>query len=180
MRGDVPIPGSTRARLLNVAFELFGTQPYETVDVKELSKRAGVTIGALYHHFGSKQGLYDVLRDEMIQRLLDRIEAVTESVPSKQLLAAALLTAYDGVFRIKAGHFIDQGPLDSSGALVQVFSNVARIARLPEPEISGQLLVATLQAALRVGSKSADAQQQARVALVQLVSSNLTSAAQED
>jgi AcrR family transcriptional regulator len=39
------------------------------------SKKAdGSPTGALYHHFGSKLGLYDLMRDDVERRLLDRME----------------------------------------------------------------------------------------------------------
>jgi hypothetical protein len=44
------------------------------VTVGEIAAGAGVTTGPLYHHFGSKLGLYAFVRDEAERRLLDRME----------------------------------------------------------------------------------------------------------
>ena len=49
---------STRAALVKAARELFGTRGYADVPGDEVVKAAGVTRGALYHHFGDKQGLF--------------------------------------------------------------------------------------------------------------------------
>ncbi len=34
----------------------------------------GVTTGVLYHHFGSKEGLYAVVREELERRVVDRMD----------------------------------------------------------------------------------------------------------
>ena len=48
--------------------------PFDEVTVGELADAAKVTTGALYHHFGSKFGLYAFVRNDVEQRLLDRME----------------------------------------------------------------------------------------------------------
>src|SRR5713226_4916369 len=103
MHGDIPIPGSAKARLINAGIRQFSQHGYEAVDVDSVAAEAGVTTGSLYHHFQSKKAFYGVLRDDMTQRVLDRMEAVAESVEPERAVNAALLAAYDGVLRIKAG-----------------------------------------------------------------------------
>jgi AcrR family transcriptional regulator len=71
--------------------------------VSELAAAAGMTTGSLYHHFGSKLGLYAVVRHDVERRVVDRMRgaaAVTEvaSVPDA---AAVLLVGYD--YLVKAG-----------------------------------------------------------------------------
>ncbi len=49
-----------------------------------MSAAAEVTTGALYHHFGSKLGLYTFVRDDVERRLLDRMEgAVSPTVGTR-------------------------------------------------------------------------------------------------
>ena len=74
MREWIPVPGTSKARLVSTALERFGARGYEAVGVSELATTAGVTTGSLYHHFGSKLGLYEVVREEAERRVLDRME----------------------------------------------------------------------------------------------------------
>ena len=48
---------SAREKVLAAAEELFFEQGYDATSVREVVERAGVTKGALYHHFTSKEDL---------------------------------------------------------------------------------------------------------------------------
>ncbi|MGY0499204.1 TetR/AcrR family transcriptional regulator [Nocardia sp. FBN12] len=48
----------TRRLLLDAAREHFGTVGYAATSMDELTASAGLTRGALYHHFGGKTGLF--------------------------------------------------------------------------------------------------------------------------
>jgi AcrR family transcriptional regulator len=61
--GDLPATRAeraqaTRRRLIDVAVELFAERAFNDVQVSEIAQRAGVAHGVLFHHFGSKRGLY--------------------------------------------------------------------------------------------------------------------------
>lgn len=47
----------TRARLIASARRAFATQGYAQTSMDDFTARAGLTRGALYHHFGDKKGL---------------------------------------------------------------------------------------------------------------------------
>ncbi|OWY62633.1 hypothetical protein B7486_57375 [cyanobacterium TDX16] len=65
----------TRRNLLDAARRLFGEQGYEHVSAEELVAAAGVTRGALYHHFEDKQDLFRTLVVEVEEELDGRIRA---------------------------------------------------------------------------------------------------------
>jgi AcrR family transcriptional regulator len=79
----------TRTRLLDAAAELFAEQGVDAVSVDAVAEAAGRTSGAVYAHFGSKQGLLlallDSWKDSALAVLLAEV-AVTES-PRRQLAA---------------------------------------------------------------------------------------------
>jgi AcrR family transcriptional regulator len=79
----------TRARLVAAAAELFAEQGVDAVSVDAVAEAAGRTSGAVYAHFGSKQGLLlallDSWKDSVLTVLLAEV-AVTES-PLGQLAA---------------------------------------------------------------------------------------------
>lgn len=93
MREWVPVPGSTKAKLLDGALTAFGARSYDAVAVGELAEHAGVTIGSLYHHFGSKPGIYTTVRDDVEQRVLDRMEGAAAVAPTRP--GVVLLVGFD-------------------------------------------------------------------------------------
>src|SRR5262249_17763295 len=63
----------TRARLVTIATELFATAGYNAVSLEQVCLRAGVTRGALYHHFPGKEGLFRAVCDEVAADLSARV-----------------------------------------------------------------------------------------------------------
>lgn len=51
----------TRRRLIDTARELFATKGYDATSVDDLLAGAGVSKGALYHHFRDKQALFEAV-----------------------------------------------------------------------------------------------------------------------
>ena len=77
-RARAEIIEDTRARLIASARLAFATQGYANTSMDDFTARAGLTRGALYHHFGEKQGLLaavgaplDGEMDAHLQRLSD-------------------------------------------------------------------------------------------------------------
>jgi AcrR family transcriptional regulator len=63
----------TREALEGVARELFETRGFATVSAEEIVAAAGVTRGALYHHYGGKEGLFEAVAEAAMQRLHDKL-----------------------------------------------------------------------------------------------------------
>jgi len=59
-------PGRTRKRLLQAAFQEIHLFGFRSADVDAILAQAGVTKGALYHHFDSKEALGYAVVDEVI------------------------------------------------------------------------------------------------------------------
>jgi AcrR family transcriptional regulator len=68
----------TRARLLDAAAGLFAERGIDAVSVDTVADAAGRTSGAVYAHFGSKQGLLLALLDEWAHSLVTVIAAEFE------------------------------------------------------------------------------------------------------
>lgn len=70
--------GATRAALIAAARELFAEHGYASVATEQIVKRAGVTRGALYHHFDGKRDLlravYEQIESELARRLGEAAE----------------------------------------------------------------------------------------------------------
>ena len=62
-----------RAQLLDVSRELFAERGFEATSIEEIAHRAGVSKPIVYEHFGGKEGLYEVVKDREVQRLIAQI-----------------------------------------------------------------------------------------------------------
>ena len=75
MDGDAPAEGhggrrgDTRARIQQVALELFAEQGYERTSLREIAERLGVTKAALYYHFKSKEDIVRSFTEDHFARL---------------------------------------------------------------------------------------------------------------
>lgn len=63
-------PARTRERLLQAAFQEVHRSGFQSADLESILSTAGVTKGALYHHFESKEALGYALVDEVIERII--------------------------------------------------------------------------------------------------------------
>ena len=64
---------ATRRKLLRVARSLFATRGYAGTSIEDITRRANVTRGALYHHFSDKQDLFRAVHVEMERELMEAI-----------------------------------------------------------------------------------------------------------
>lgn len=65
----------TRAKILDAAIKLFSTRGYNAASVDDICKEAGISKGAFYHHFESKQALFLALLDGWLQAIDNAIDA---------------------------------------------------------------------------------------------------------
>ncbi len=64
----------TRSHILDVAGELFAGRGYDATSVADICARSGVTKGAFYHHFASKQAVFLELRDRWLAPLETQLQ----------------------------------------------------------------------------------------------------------
>jgi AcrR family transcriptional regulator len=69
---------ATRAALIAAARALFAERGYAGVGTEEIVKRAGVTRGALYHHFGGKRELLRAVYEQMETEFMERLAAAAQ------------------------------------------------------------------------------------------------------
>jgi AcrR family transcriptional regulator len=76
----------TRTRLIDAAIERFAADGLGA-SFDAVAAEVGVTKGALYHHFGSKEGLVEAVYKEAIGRHADRVlAAIAEGTGRERLL----------------------------------------------------------------------------------------------
>ncbi|HEX4186905.1 MAG TPA: TetR/AcrR family transcriptional regulator [Solirubrobacteraceae bacterium] len=78
---------ATRAALIATARALFAERGYAEVGTEEIVRAAGVTRGALYHHFAGKRDLFEAVYEEVERQLVERIAASAISSASDPLQA---------------------------------------------------------------------------------------------
>ncbi|MGI5531661.1 TetR/AcrR family transcriptional regulator [Streptomyces syringium] len=66
-------------RLLAAATRLFADQGYDRTSVQEIVEAAGVTKGALYHYFGSKDDLLHEVYARVLRLQQERLDALADS-----------------------------------------------------------------------------------------------------
>lgn len=135
---------ATRAALIAAARPLFAARGYGGVGTEEIVRAAGVTRGALYHHFSGKRELFRAVYEEVERQLVE------------QIAQSAIASASDPLAALHAGA---QAFLDACEDPA-----VQRIALLDAPAVLGWeqwreigmsygfgLVEATLQAAVDAG-----------------------------
>lgn len=88
--GRVERGRTTREGLIAVARELFGEHGYDGASIGAVLDAAGLARGALYHHFASKEALFDAVLDHEVARIA-------------RTAAAAARDADDPVTSLRAG-----------------------------------------------------------------------------
>ena len=68
---------ATRRDILAAAKTLFARDGYATTPLSAIVEAAGVTTGAVYHHFGDKQGLFRAVAEAVEVEILQRIAAAS-------------------------------------------------------------------------------------------------------
>ena len=133
MKEWIPIPGTSKDILIKVALEEFSSKGYKGVNIVELANKANMTTGAIYHHFGSKMKLYELIRSEMEQRIIDRMEGITSVFdnPSKGL-ELALITGIKFAVKINICKLLSEdAPNEKVDKVADFLSSFNEDANLP-------------------------------------------------
>ena len=78
---------ATRNALMAAGQALFARHGYADVSVGQIAKDAGVTTGAIYHHFDSKEGIFRAVYDNLVANTASRIAEARRLNPAPSLLA---------------------------------------------------------------------------------------------
>lgn len=73
----------TRAKLIAAARKAFGAHGYAEASMDDLTAAVGLTRGALYHHFGGKQGLLEAVIEHIDAEMAERLSAIATAAPSR-------------------------------------------------------------------------------------------------
>ncbi len=74
---------ATQAALQSAALRWFSEQGFEKAPVGSICADAGVTVGALYHHYGDKKGLFAAVVEQVDAQLVQAAMAASHAVTAK-------------------------------------------------------------------------------------------------
>lgn len=158
---------ATTAALLVAARELFASDGYAATSIDAVAAKAGVTKGAVYHHYSGKRELFAAVFTDEHERMLDTTTAAygTETDPWKAFEAAcrAFLEACldPGVQRIflldaqaalgwEQVRALEHGSLESMELAIQAAIDAGRIAARPPAPLASMLFGLICESAMVV------------------------------
>jgi AcrR family transcriptional regulator len=71
----------TRRKLEHVGRKLFAARGFASVSAEEIVAAAGVTRGALYHHYDGKEGLFETVVDTLMQEVHTKLAKSAAGAP---------------------------------------------------------------------------------------------------
>lgn len=161
---------ATRARVLEAARGLFAERGYADVGLEQVAAAAGVTRGAVYHHYGSKRGLFAAVHRRAQEVVGAAVEDATQGlsdpwemleVGCQAFLAAAVAPEVRRVLLVDAPVVLgwdawrEQDEAHSArmlGEVLDELSDAGVIADLPTGAVTAVLSGAMNEAALRAAS----------------------------
>lgn len=86
----------TPEALIEAARGLFTEHGFDAASVRAITAAAGVNLGAITYHFGSKQALYERVIEACVRPLAERVEAVAHGDGTPLERVAGVVRAYFG------------------------------------------------------------------------------------
>lgn len=136
--GERPADDLTaRARIRDAALVQFAEQGVKGTTIKAIAERAGVSVGLVQHHFGTKDNLRQACDDAVIQLFRRRTtEGVNSGDIAKPEFMAGLYDATPPLIRYLARAAVEGGPaaaavLDELAAGAEDFLSVTWPQRFP-------------------------------------------------
>ena len=117
-----------REQLLNIGRRLFAARGFEGTSIEEIAAQAGVSKPVVYEHFGGKEGLYAVVVDREVERLLTMVTTLLEGEHNEQKFEAAAVALLRYIDENSDGFRIlvrDSNPGSVSGTYGTMLSDIA-------------------------------------------------------
>lgn len=150
---------STSPHLLaRAVFEVAADRGLDAASVRTVAAAAGVSIGAVQHHFATKDHLFAFAFDELVRRVRERLASVDLDVPLPDRLAAVLgqllpldeERAREGrvmlAFAVRASTAAALRTIqrDTLAGIRDELTQVLRAAEVANPQVRASLLLAVV------------------------------------
>ena len=131
-------PQQKRALLLQAAKTLFSERGFDATSTQLIAKVAGVSEGILFHHFGSKRGLFEALVEEFaLAGALASMPEQTDELTEEQVVRSAF-------------DFADANPV-LYNMLDQISNQIDGAPRVTRSEVITRAIESQLAAAMSDG-----------------------------
>jgi AcrR family transcriptional regulator len=98
---------TTRSRaILATASRLFAEKGYSQTTTAEIAREAGVAEGTLYHHFGSKDGIFLTLFDETMEGYLAGVDALLARETTGKVTLSAFVRFHFGYVSLRKEQYL--------------------------------------------------------------------------
>ncbi|MEO3750389.1 TetR/AcrR family transcriptional regulator [Streptomyces sp. B6B3] len=117
-----------REQLLDIGRTLFAERGFEGTSVEEIAAKAGVSKPVVYEHFGGKEGLYAVVVDREMSRLLNMVTSALTAGHPRELLEQAAFALLDYIEQHTDGFHIlvrDSPVAQSTGTFASLIGDIA-------------------------------------------------------
>jgi AcrR family transcriptional regulator len=94
----------TKEKIMKAAQDLFSRSGFESASVSEICQLAGVSKGAFYHHFPSKQSVFMELLAEWLRGLDKSLEDLRSSQPVASESFIQMADILPGIVKAAEGH----------------------------------------------------------------------------
>jgi TetR/AcrR family transcriptional regulator, cholesterol catabolism regulator len=84
----------TRGRILSVAASWFADHGYSAASIRDIAREVGVTVGAIYVHFSSKDRLLTAVYEEGVRRIGETVDTAIQSIDEPWLRLEAAAAAH--------------------------------------------------------------------------------------
>jgi len=85
----------TRRRILDAVVESIAELGFQRTTATEIAKRAGVTWGAVQHHFGAKGGILEAVLEDTFERFEARVADISGEAPLGRRVALFVERAWE-------------------------------------------------------------------------------------
>jgi AcrR family transcriptional regulator len=85
---------ANRLAILDAAREVFGEMGFEAATVRDIIRRTGLSVGAFYNYYRSKEEVYDALADDGARRFRPILQAQSARATDFESYLRAAVTAY--------------------------------------------------------------------------------------
>jgi AcrR family transcriptional regulator len=85
---------ANRAAILDAAREVFGEMGFEAATVRDIIRRTGLSVGAFYNYYRSKEEVFDALADDGARRFRPILQAQSAQATDFESYLRAAVTAY--------------------------------------------------------------------------------------
>jgi AcrR family transcriptional regulator len=117
-----------REQLVDISRGLFAERGFDGTSIEEIAARAEVSKPVVYEHFGGKEGLYAVVVDREVRRLLGMMQDSLKAEHPRVLLEQAAFALLDYIEQAPDGFriLVRDSPIGSAtGSFVSIIGDIA-------------------------------------------------------